>query len=69
MVRAGLRPDYTVARYRDSVLAVLAEHDFGDGSPVAALVRQLVGESPRIHWVTSDGETTPDDVITTAENS
>lgn len=69
VVRAGLRPDFTVARYRDTVLAVLAEHDFGDGSPIASLVRQLVGDSPQIHWVTSDGETAPDDVIATAEQS
>ena len=68
VLRAGLRPDFTVARYRDSALAVLAEHDFGDGSPIASLVRQLVGDRPHIHWVTSDGETSPDDVITTAEN-
>ena len=27
VLRAGLRPDFTVARYRDTVLAVLAEHD------------------------------------------
>ncbi|SEP70744.1 hypothetical protein SAMN05216188_101243 [Lentzea xinjiangensis] len=66
-LRTGLRPDFTVARYHDAVLAVLAEHDFGDGSPIAALIRELVGESPRIHWVTSDGDTGPEDVIATAE--
>jgi hypothetical protein len=32
------------------------------------LIRELVGESPQIHWVTSDGGTDPDDVIATAEN-
>lgn len=68
VLRARLRPDFTVARYGDTALAVLAEHDFGDGSPIAELVRQLVGESPHIHWVTSDGDTHPDDVIATAEN-
>jgi len=68
VLREGLRPDFTVARYRDAVLAVLAEHDFGDGSPIASLVRQLVGDSPQIHWVTSDGDTAPDDVIATAED-
>lgn len=66
-LRAGLRPDFTVARYRDTVLAVLAEHDFGDGSPISALIRQLVGDSPVIHWVTSDGDAEPDDVLATAE--
>ena len=34
-LRQNLRPDFTVARFGDSVLAVLAEHDFGDGEPVA----------------------------------
>ncbi|NKE57788.1 hypothetical protein FXN61_13460 [Lentzea sp. PSKA42] len=68
VLRAGLRPDFTVARYRDTVLAVLAEHDFGDGSPISSLIRQLVGESPQIHWVTSDGDTAPEDVISTAES-
>lgn len=68
VLRAGLRPDFTVARYSDKALAVLAEHDFGDGSPIAELIRQLVGESPHVHWVTSDGDTAPDDVIATAEN-
>jgi len=68
VLRAGLRPDFTVARYHETVLAVLAEHDFGDGSPISALIRQLVGESAQIHWVTSDGDTDPDDVIATAEN-
>ncbi|NGY61877.1 hypothetical protein G7043_23395 [Lentzea sp. NEAU-D13] len=66
-LRAGLRPDFTVARYGDAVLAVLAEHDFGDGSPISSLIRQLVGDSPQIHWVTSDGDSDPDDVIATAE--
>lgn len=66
-LRAGLRPDYTVARYRENVMAVLTEHDFGDGSPIASLIRQLVSGRAHIHWVTSDGDTTPDDVITTAE--
>lgn len=68
VLRAGLRPDFTVARYGDAVLAVLAEHDFGDGSPIAELVRQVIGDSPRIHWVTSAGDTDPDDVIATAES-
>lgn len=68
VLREGLRPDFTVARYRDAVLAVLAEHDFGDGSPIASLVRQLIGDSSQIHWVTSDGDTAPDDIIATAEN-
>ncbi|GAB2827154.1 nucleotidyl cyclase domain-containing protein [Lentzea nigeriaca] len=67
-LRAGLRPDFTVARYRDTVLAVLAEHDFGDGSPISSLIRQLVGESAQIHWVTSDGDAAADDVLATAEN-
>ncbi|WP_439662385.1 hypothetical protein ACSHWB_13550 [Lentzea sp. HUAS TT2] len=66
VLRAGLRPDFTVARYGDSVLAVLAEHDFGDGSPIAELIRQLAGESPQVHWVTSDGDATPENVIATA---
>lgn len=68
-LRAGLRPDFTVARYGDAVLAVLAEHDFGDGSPIAELIRQFLGGRAQIHWVTSDGETAPDDVIATAENN
>jgi GGDEF domain-containing protein len=67
VLRQNLRPDFTVARYRDTVLAVLAEHDFGDGSPISSLIRQLVGDGPQIHWVTSDGDTTPDDVLATAE--
>ncbi|MGZ3141610.1 hypothetical protein ACVDFE_06370 [Lentzea chajnantorensis] len=66
-LRAGLRPDFTVARYRDDTLAVLADHDFGDGSPIASLVRQLVGEGARVHWVTSDGDTPVEEVIATAE--
>jgi GGDEF domain-containing protein len=66
-LRAGLRPDFTVARYRDAVLAVLAEHDFGDGSPISSLIRQLVGDGPLIHWVTSDGDAAPDDVLAIAE--
>lgn len=68
-LRRGLRPDFTVARYGDAVLAVLAEHDFGDGEPIAALIRRLVGDTAQVHWVTSDGETEPDDVIATAENT
>ncbi|SDH61442.1 hypothetical protein SAMN05216553_1364 [Lentzea fradiae] len=65
-LRSGLRPDFTVARFHEKVLAVVAEHDFGDGSPIASLVRQLVGDSPRVHWVTSDGNAEPDDLIATA---
>ncbi|GLY48294.1 hypothetical protein [Lentzea sp. NBRC 102530] len=65
-LRNGLRPDFTVARFSDSALAVLAEHDFGDGEPIAELTRQLVGESPHVHWVTSDGDAQPHDVIETA---
>lgn len=68
VLRAGLRPDFTVARYGDAVLAVLAEHDFGDGSPIAELIRQLVGTSPHVHWVTSDGGAEPDDVLAAAED-
>ncbi|MFD5831511.1 GGDEF domain-containing protein, partial [Lentzea sp. NPDC060358] len=67
MLRAGLLPDFTVARFHESVLAVVAEHDFGDGSPVSALIRQLVGIGARMRWVTSDGDAAPEDVIATAE--
>lgn len=65
-LRAGVRPDFTVARFHEEVLAVVAEHDFGDGSPISSLIRQLVGERPKIHWVTSDGNAEPGDVIATA---
>ncbi|MGI5503882.1 hypothetical protein [Lentzea sp. CA-135723] len=65
-LRRGLRPDFTVARFSDSTLAVLAEHDFGDGAPIAELVRQFAGGTPTVHWVTSDGDAGPDDVIATA---
>ncbi|MFD4671901.1 hypothetical protein ACFWNN_19360 [Lentzea sp. NPDC058450] len=65
-LRGGLRPDFTVARFNDSTLAVLAEHDFGDGAPIAEVVRQLVGGTPTVHWVTSDGDAEPGDVIRTA---
>ncbi|WP_394614797.1 hypothetical protein JNUCC0626_33795 [Lentzea sp. JNUCC 0626] len=67
-LRNGLRADFTVARYSDAVLAVLAEHDFGDGEPIAELIRQLVGDSPHVHWVTSDGDALPHEVIETARN-
>lgn len=66
-LRQGLRPDFTVARYGDSVLAVLAEHDFGDGAPIAELIRQLVGERPHVHWVTSDGDAEPQNMLSTAQ--
>ncbi|MET9226858.1 hypothetical protein [Lentzea sp. NPDC003310] len=65
-LRQNLRPDFTVARYGDAVLAVLAEHDFGDGEPIAELIRQVAGESPQVHWVTSDGDATPEEVLSTA---
>ncbi|MEU3649909.1 hypothetical protein AB0E59_41530 [Lentzea sp. NPDC034063] len=66
-LRQGLRPDFTVARYADAVLAVLAEHDFGDGAPIAELIRQLIGKRPHVHWVTSDGETEPQNMLATAQ--
>ncbi|GHH35658.1 hypothetical protein [Lentzea cavernae] len=66
VLRGGLRPDFTVARYGDAVLAVLAEHDFGDGSPIAEHIRRLVGASPQVHWVTSDGDAEPRQVLATA---
>lgn len=66
-LRQNLRPDFTVARYGDAVLAVLAEHDFGDGSPIAELIRQLVGERPQVHWVTSDGAAPPEELLVTAQ--
>ncbi|MFD4641347.1 hypothetical protein ACFWN2_28825 [Lentzea sp. NPDC058436] len=66
-LRENLRPDFTVARYGDSVLAVLAEHDFGDGSPIAERIRRLAGESPHVHWVTSDGDAEPEQVLRTAQ--
>ena len=62
-LRQNLRPDFTVARYGD---AVLAEHDFGDGSPIAELIRQLAGEGPHVHWVTSDGDVEAEQVLRTA---
>ncbi|USX50149.1 GGDEF domain-containing protein [Lentzea sp. HUAS12] len=65
-LRQNLRPDFTVARCGDAVLAVLAEHDFGDGSPIAELIRQLAGEGPHVHWVTSDGDAEPEQVLRTA---
>ncbi|MDX3657715.1 hypothetical protein PV646_10405 [Streptomyces sp. ID05-26A] len=67
VLRQNLRPDFTVARYGDAVLAVLAEHDFGDGSPIAELIRQLVGERPQVHWVTSDGAAQPEELLVTAQ--
>ncbi|SMD09242.1 hypothetical protein [Lentzea albidocapillata] len=65
-LRRNVRPDFTVARYGDAVLAVLAEHDFGDGSPIAELIRGLVGERPQVHWVTSDGDAAPQEMLATA---
>jgi hypothetical protein len=65
-LRRNLRPDFTDARYGDAVLAVLAEHDFGDGAPIAELVRGLIGGSPLVHWVTSDGDAAPQEMLATA---
>ncbi|GLZ33072.1 hypothetical protein Lesp02_52600 [Lentzea sp. NBRC 105346] len=61
-LRSGLRPDFTVARYRETLLAVIAEHDFGDGEPIAELVRDLAPNA-HIHWVTSDGDTSTEDML------
>ena len=62
-LRSGLRPDFTVARYRETLLAVIAEHDFGDGEPIAELVRDLAGHQAHVHWVTSDGDTSTEDML------
>lgn len=61
-LRNGMRPDFTVARFRDNLLAVVAEHPFGDGEPIAERVRGLV-PTAHIHWVTSDGDTSVDEML------
>ncbi|TWP52888.1 diguanylate cyclase [Lentzea tibetensis] len=65
-LRDGLRADFTVARYQDRTLAVVAEHAFGDGEPVAERIKELAPKA-HIHWVTSDGDTTTDDVLAFAK--
>ncbi|ASO23154.1 diguanylate cyclase (GGDEF)-like protein [Actinoalloteichus hoggarensis] len=65
-LKAGLRADYTVARYGSDEFAIVAEHPRGSGTAIAARVNDVVG-SPvflgrvrlrpelRTAWVTSDG--------------
>ncbi|MBW4719414.1 sensor domain-containing diguanylate cyclase [Saccharothrix obliqua] len=77
-LRAGLREDYTVARYGGDEFAVVAEHPNGSGEALAARVRELAGRGVRIAgrrvrpgvracWVTSDGAASPHSVIAYVE--
>lgn len=78
-LRAGLRDDYTVARYGGDRFAVVADHPSGTGEAIAGRVRdvvrrsvrlggQRIGPNARVRWATSDGTTPVHSLITHLES-
>jgi diguanylate cyclase (GGDEF)-like protein len=76
-LRAGMRADYTVARYGGGEFAVVAEHACGTGESVAAQARELAARPVRVggirlrphlrvSWVTTDGATPAHAVVASA---
>lgn len=77
-LRAGLREDYTVARYGGDEFAVVTEHAAGTGADLAGRVHELAGRPLRIgrtrlqfgvsvSWCTSDGSAPAHQILSRAE--
>lgn len=77
-LRAGLRDDYTVARYGGDEFAVVTEHASGTGADLAGRVHELAGRPLRIgrsrlqfgvnvSWCTSDGSAPAHEILARAE--
>lgn len=77
-LRAGLREDYTVARYGGDEFAVVTEHASGTGAELAGRVHELAGRPLKIgrnrlqfgvnvSWCTSDGSAPAHQILARAE--
>lgn len=78
-LREELREDHTVARYGGGTFAVVADHPYGTGEPIAERIKRIA--EGRVHlgdgllhpmvrtgWATSDGRSTVHELIGRAES-
>ncbi|MEV4311541.1 GGDEF domain-containing protein [Actinocrispum sp. NPDC049592] len=64
-LRKALREDQTVAHLTDTLIAVITEHPYGTGKPIADRIRRLARTDAG--WFTSAGKEKVHEVILTAE--
>jgi hypothetical protein len=65
VLRETLHEDHTVARYEADLVAVIAEHPYGDAKPIVDRIRDVV--HARAGWYTDNGTALVHEMIFRAE--
>nr|WP_052478084.1 hypothetical protein [Kibdelosporangium sp. MJ126-NF4]CEL15968.1 Sensory box/GGDEF family protein [Kibdelosporangium sp. MJ126-NF4]CTQ93892.1 Sensory box/GGDEF family protein [Kibdelosporangium sp. MJ126-NF4] len=64
-LRQTMRDDHTVAQYEPDLVAIVAEHPYGDAKPIVERVRTVT--AARTGWYTDDGSARVHEMLFRAE--